>query len=68
MRRQPLVAPPLALIVNEDSDEEETYKCPVCVERMGSDYRIQGVKPDVIPECGHAIHHVSLLSMMRGWS
>ncbi|KAL7414666.1 hypothetical protein BDY24DRAFT_414377 [Mrakia frigida] len=52
-----MAAPPLALIVSSDSDEDETYKCPVCVERMGSDYRIQGEKPDVIPECGHAIHH-----------
>jgi hypothetical protein len=51
-------APPLALIVSTDMEEVEAYKCPVCVERMGADFRIQGEKPDVVPECGHAVHHV----------
>ncbi|CED84269.1 Triosephosphate isomerase [Phaffia rhodozyma] len=49
--------PPLALVVNQDTDQEDGYKCPVCVERIGAEFRISGERPDVIPECGHSIHH-----------
>jgi hypothetical protein len=51
-------APQLALVVAEVDGDTNGYKCPVCVERIGAEYRIKGEKPDVIPECGHAIHHV----------
>lgn len=51
-------APQLALVIAETDGDNNGYKCPVCVERIGAEFRMKGEKPDVIPECGHAIHHV----------
>lgn len=59
-----LAVAPLALVVTEEEEDDDAYKCPVCVEKMGAEYRIQGEKPDVIPECGHSIHHVNLFSFL----
>jgi len=40
-----------------DADEAE---CPVCLEPLSFSFRLPGEKPHVVPECGHALHEVSL--------
>lgn len=59
--RRDQASQPLALVVSEGDKDDDGYKCPVCVEPVGANYRIAGEKLDVMPECGHAIHHVSRL-------
>jgi hypothetical protein len=46
-----------------DADEAE---CPVCLEPLSFSFRLPGEKPHVVPECGHALHEVSLPGHSKG--
>lgn len=48
----------VALVSAEDKNDDEL--CPVCVESLSFTFRLPGEKPHVVPECGHALHEVSL--------
>jgi hypothetical protein len=52
---------PLPVVSNHDpSDDEE--ECPVCLEPLSFSFRLPGEKPHIVPECGHALHEVSICS------
>ena len=55
-----MVPAPLPVVSNRDADEEE--ECPVCLEPLSFSFRLPGEKPHIVPECGHALHEVSLCS------
>jgi len=44
---------------------EEEAECPVCLEPLSFSYRLPGEKPHIVPECGHALHEVPLLSVSQ---
>lgn len=51
----------VALVSAED--EEDDAICPLCTESLSFAYRLPGEKPHIIPECGHPLHHVSILRL-----
>jgi hypothetical protein len=53
---------PLPVVSSHDSSEEEE-DCPVCLEPLSFSFRLPGEKPHIVPECGHALHEVSCLSI-----
>ncbi|KAI0793775.1 hypothetical protein C8Q74DRAFT_1244671 [Fomes fomentarius] len=50
---------PLPVVSSHDASDEEE-ECPVCLEPLSSSFRLPGEKPHIVPECGHALHEVSL--------
>jgi hypothetical protein len=50
---------PLPVVSNKEVHEEED--CPVCLEPLSFSFRLPGEKPHIVPECGHALHEVSIL-------
>ena len=53
-----MAPPPLPVVSNHDADEED--ECPVCLEPLSFSFRLPGEKPHIVPECGHALHEVSI--------
>jgi hypothetical protein len=51
----------LPVVANHDSvpDEED---CPVCLESLTFSFRLPGERPPIVPECGHALHEVHVVS------
>jgi hypothetical protein len=41
-------------------DLDDDGECPVCLEPLSFSFKLPGEKPHVVPECGHALHEVSL--------
>lgn len=55
-----MVAGPLPVVSSHDAlDNDED--CPVCLESLSFSFRLPGEKPHIVPECGHALHEVSVL-------
>ena len=52
---------PLPVVSNHDPCDEEE-ECPVCLEPLSFSFRLPGEKPHIVPECGHALHEVSICS------
>ena len=55
-----MVAAPLPVVSSHAAAEEEE-ECPVCLEPLSFSFRLPGEKPHIVPECGHALHEVSLI-------
>lgn len=53
----------VALVSTED--EQDDAICPLCTESLSFSFRLPGEKPHIVPECGHALHNVSLLGLGR---
>lgn len=53
---------PVPVVSNRDSNDTED-ECPVCLEPLSFSFRLPGEKPHIVPECGHALHEVSPLSL-----
>ena len=53
--------PPIPVVKNHSVVEDDD-ECPVCLEPLSFSFRLPGEKPHIVPECGHALHEVSLLS------
>lgn len=51
---------PTPVIAQETNEPDEV--CPVCLESLSFSFRLPGEKPHIVPECGHALHEVSLSS------
>lgn len=54
-----MVSAPLPVVSSHNATEEED-ECPVCLEPLSFSFRLPGEKPHIVPECGHALHEVSL--------
>ena len=54
-----MVSAPLPVVSSHDAADEED-ECPVCLEPLSFSFRLPGEKPHIVPECGHALHEVSL--------
>ncbi len=54
-----MVRAPLPVVSSHDSSEE-AEECPVCLEPLSFSFRLPGEKPHIVPECGHALHEVSV--------
>ena len=52
--------PPIPVVKNH-SVVEDDEECPVCLEPLSFSFRLPGEKPHIVPECGHALHEVSLI-------
>lgn len=52
---------PLPVVSSHDATEDED-ECPVCLEPLSFSFRLPGEKPHIVPECGHALHEVSVVS------
>lgn len=52
---------PLPVVSNHDNAEDEE-ECPVCLEPLSFSFRLPGEKPHIVPECGHALHEVRILT------
>lgn len=55
-----MVAAPLPVVSSHDATENED-DCPVCLEPLSFSFRLPGEKPHIVPECGHALHEVSVV-------
>lgn len=53
-----MVSAPLPVVSSHDAAAED--ECPVCLEPLSFSFRLPGEKPHIVPECGHALHEVSL--------
>ena len=51
--------PPIPVVKNHSVVEDDD-ECPVCLEPLSFSFRLPGEKPHIVPECGHALHEVSL--------
>ena len=54
-----MVSAPLPVVSSRDDPDDED-ECPVCLEPLSFSFRLPGEKPHILPECGHALHEVSL--------
>ena len=52
--------PPIPVVKNHSVVEDDD-ECPVCLEPLSFSFRLPGEKPHIVPECGHALHEVSLI-------
>ena len=46
-------ASPVISMVSNQEDEE---RCVICLESLSFSFRLPGEKPQIVPECGHALH------------
>ena len=60
-----MVAAPLPVVSSHDATEDEE-DCPVCLEPLSFSFRLPGEKPHIVPECGHALHEVSISVLFHG--
>lgn len=57
--RSSIYMPPIPVVKNHSVVEDDD-ECPVCLEPLSFSFRLPGEKPHIVPECGHALHEVSL--------
>ena len=52
-----MVSAPVPVVSSNEMLEDED-QCPVCLEPLS--FKLPGEKPHIVPDCGHALHEVSL--------
>ncbi len=45
-----------APVISGSSNQEDEERCVICLESLSFSFRLPGEKPQIVPECGHALH------------
>ncbi|KAF8329534.1 Pleckstrin homology domain-containing protein [Cantharellus anzutake] len=43
-------------VISGGLNQEEEERCVICLESLSFSFRLPGEKPQIVPECGHALH------------